>query len=616
MAFTAEAVGLRYLVTANVVGLGACVSAYALRPTGDDLREEVQTLKARMEAMQRALRLARTVAVVAMDYKVGELRQNDDGSKQVRLAEATLRQAQDDHEKAGLAVQAAPYSGEAIENAKVARDRVLDAAAKLESLRIEHSQDDNGRRQQHQRNAERLLRMARQNGGCYLKVAQHLSQLDYMLPDEYIQCFTTCLDDAPRSSFGDVAAVLEEDFGGVPLTELFDDFQREPIASASLAQVHEATYKGQKVAVKVQHRGLRETSQGDLDACAFAVKTVAKVFPDFKLGWLIDEIAPHLPIELDFHIEAQNCERARQQFQSWSNVRVPTVISERSTARVCTMSFEPGVNGADRTKLNKLGIDTHAAADLAVRAFAASTFKHGFCHCDPHSANLLFAPLKPAASDPLLVLLDHGLYKELDDDFRLEYARLWRAIVLADTKAIATSSHLLGVGENLYPLFAAMLARKPWDDIANPDLNSLKGDAPGDAALIQAYAHRYLKEITLVLDQVPRQLLLLLKMSDCLRHLERNLVGGSFSPPGDELDDPASQRRPRRRRPRGEEITSSFNSHILIAHACAEALFAHDRDFLAFARVKLRLWAFDLHQFWQRRRPVVSSLWTRSGSLP
>jgi len=584
----------RGLAAANMFAVGMCVTVFTKKPTGDALdaeREkleerlaELAAIKARFEASRRALRLATVVGRVALDYKMEEWRRkmfgDDESAKRSEAAIMELRSAQDAQEAAGLAVERAKTSEErqgGIEDAKAARSRVLAAAAEVERQELE---DNSSMEAVHRRNAERLLKMARKNGGVYVKVAQHLSQLDYLLPPAYLEVFQSCLDDAPRSSYIDVRAVVQEEFNA-SIEALFDDFQREPMASASLAQVHVAYYQGEKVAVKIQHRGLRETSGGDLDACAFAVKMVSSFFPDFRMSWLVDEIAPHLPLELDFNEEAKNCERCREQFKRWRNIRVPRILHERSTERVCTMSFEEGINGADRKKLVTANIDVDAAASLAVTAFAKSIFSYGFVHCDPHSANLLFANMEKDSRHPRLVLLDHGLYKELDPKFRLEYARLWRSIVLADTKGIAESSKILGVGD-LYPLFAAMLTQRPWDDVANPDMASLRSDSEGDAALLRGYAQRYVKEITMVLDRVPRQMLLLLKMSDCLRHLERNLVGAPYN-------------------------EKPLNSHIITAHACADALFAHDWDFKAFMRVKLRLWAYDLNEKFRFKKKATTT---------
>ena len=95
--------------------------------------------------------------------------------------------------------------------------------------------------------------------------------------------------------------MIREELGAYP-EEIFDEFEMEPIASASLAQVHVAKKKGdgKKLAIEVQHRGLRETSKGDIMALETVVRLVDRVVDDFRWGWLVDEIAPNLPLELDF----------------------------------------------------------------------------------------------------------------------------------------------------------------------------------------------------------------------------------------------------------------------------------------------------------------------------
>lgn len=99
------------------------------------------------------------------------------------------------------------------------------------------------------------------------------------------------------TAYSDVAAVIKEELGASP-DELFDGFEKEPIASASLAQVHVAYDKttGRKLAVKVQHRGLRETSVGDLFALTKTVEVLDRVFTDFTWAWISDEIAPQVRV--------------------------------------------------------------------------------------------------------------------------------------------------------------------------------------------------------------------------------------------------------------------------------------------------------------------------------
>ncbi|KAH8048168.1 hypothetical protein JL720_15881 [Aureococcus anophagefferens] len=483
---------IKYFAAANVAAVGCLGAAVALRPDADD-GADARRIVARFEALGRGARLASTLAVVAADYKRAELF----ARRRRRGGAAALRSAQDAQEKSGLQVERATTAAErraGLEAAAAAREAVLAARGRRRAAA------GGGDASIHARNAERLLALARANGGVYVKIAQHCAQLDYLLPEAYTAAFAKCLDDAPRSSWADVCAVVREELGGAPW-EIFDDFQREPIASASLAQVHRATWRGAQVAVKVQHRGLAATSAGDLDACALAVRAMAWAFPDFKLSWLVDEIAPHLPLELDFEHEAGNCARARKIFAAWPDVCVPETFAEVSGTRVLTMSFEAGVNGTARDAIESdLGLDARRTAALVSRAFAAMTFSGGCVHCDPHAANVLVR--RGPRGAPELVILDHGLYRDLDASFRLEYARLWRALATADTRGIKASAQRLGVGD-LYPLFAAMLTQRPWDDVANPDMNSLRSNGAADNAMLQAYAERYAKEITLVLDRVP-----------------------------------------------------------------------------------------------------------------
>ncbi|KAH8049377.1 hypothetical protein JL722_11907 [Aureococcus anophagefferens] len=280
--------------------------------------------------------------------------------------------------------------------------------------------------------------------------------------------------------------------------------------------------------------------------------TLAVVAADYKRAELFDR-GPSSAVEA-----AAAALRSAQDAQEKSGLQVEraTTAAERRAGLEAAAAAREAVLAAS---------EAVATAALVSRAFAAMTFSGGCVHCDPHAANVLVR--RGPRGAPELVILDHGLYRDLDASFRLEYARLWRALATADTRGIKASAQRLGVGD-LYPLFAAMLTQRPWDDVANPDMNSLRSNGAADNAMLQAYAERYAKEITLVLDRVPRQMLLLLKMSDCLRHLDRG---------------------------RGDNNTHAHG------HACADALFAEDRDVRAWLNLKLRLWAHDALEAWRGR---------------
>ena len=134
---------------------------------------------------------------------------------------------------------------------------------------------------------------------------------------------------APTTSFEDVKLIIEQE-SGCKMEDLFLSFEEKPIASASLGQVHKARLKttGEVVAVKVQHRWIKENVNGDLTMIQLGVDIAKAIFPNFKYGWLADEFKTRLPRELDFAIEAENAKRCAQIFSGNKKVSVPKVYDE------------------------------------------------------------------------------------------------------------------------------------------------------------------------------------------------------------------------------------------------------------------------------------------------
>lgn len=243
--------------------------------------------------------------------------------------------------------------------------------------------------------------------------------------------------------------MIEEDLGKHP-DELFDNFERTPIASASLAQVHVAYDKktGRKLAVKCQHRGLWETSRGDLFALTTVVRGVERLFDDFTWGWIADEIAPHLPIELDFLNEGRNAERAAKFIESSGlDCIVPKILWGDSSKRVLCMEFEEGFKATDLDAIEKAGLRKRDIASLISSVFSSQVYgRDSPVHVDPHPANVL---IREKNGKPQMVLVDHGLYKDIDNDFRIRYAKLWKSLMLADLKGVQEACKSLGIEEKV-----------------------------------------------------------------------------------------------------------------------------------------------------------------------
>ncbi|CAN1748598.1 Putative ABC1 protein At2g40090 [Linum perenne] len=392
----------------------------------------------------------------------------------------------------------------------------------------------------HLRSARKLQELFFRNGGIYIKLGQHIGQLEYLVPQEYVQTMReSMLNRCPVSSYDQVREVFKKELGQEP-EQIFSEFDPVPIASASLAQVHVArTSDGQKVAVKVQHTHMTDTAAADHATVDMIVNALHWVFPSFDYRWLVDEMSESLPKELDFLIEAKNSERCLENFWRFSphiaaSVYAPKVYWNLSTSKVLTMEYMDGAHVNDIKTIQKLGLQPKEVATLVSQAFAEMMFKHGFVHCDPHAANLIIRPLPSSRRNilgkrkPQLVLLDHGLYKELDFSTRFNYASLWKALVFADAKSIKENCVKLGAGEDLYALFAGILTMKPWNRVIDPAVDHLviRGNA-SELSELQMYASQYFPQISELLRRLPRVILLLLKTNDCLRSVNNSLEQGS-----------------------------------------------------------------------------------------
>lgn len=392
----------------------------------------------------------------------------------------------------------------------------------------------------HLRSARKLQELCFKNGGIYIKLGQHIGQLEYLVPQEYVQTMReSMLNKCPVSSYDQVCEVFKKELGETP-DKIYAEFEHVPIASASLAQVHVARMPdGQKVAVKVQHTHMTDTAAADHATVELIVNTLHWVFPSFDYRWLVDEIRESLPKELDFLVEAKNSEKCLENFRKLSPHVAPFVYAPKvhwslSTTKLLTMEFMDGAQINDVTSIKRLGLPPHEVAKLVSETFAEMMFKHGFVHCDPHAANLLVRPLPSSRKSilgkrkPQLILLDHGLYKELDFQTRTNYAALWKALIFADAKAIKENSVKLGAGEDLYALFAGILTMRPWSRVIDPAVDHLViqgGDS--DRSELQMYASQYFPQISELLRRLPRDILLMLKTNDCLRAVNNCLLQGS-----------------------------------------------------------------------------------------
>lgn len=292
--------------------------------------------------------------------------------------------------------------------------------------------------EQHRRSAEQIYGLATRMQGLLIKTCQFISSRADVAPPEYVAVLSRLQDRVPPRPYEVVARHIERELGAPP-DEIFTEFERVPIAAASLAQVHRAVTKaGRPVAVKVQYPGIARVVETDLRNLSILVWVLARIEPAFDFRVLLDEVKRYVPRELDFELEGRSAERIAREMAHRKNFRVPEIVWEHTSRRVLTMEYIDGIKISDVDALAAAGIDANEVAKIMMEAYCEQILVNGFFHADPHPGNLLVLP------GPVVVFVDFGLSKELPEDFRVNYAKLTLAVLSQDDHAMVEAFRALG----------------------------------------------------------------------------------------------------------------------------------------------------------------------------
>lgn len=254
----------------------------------------------------------------------------------------------------------------------------------------------------HDRNAHRLAHGFMRLRGVFIKLGQVLSVLGGFLPKAYGRELEQLQDSVPPHRFNDIRKRLVEAFGPDAL-DRFDRFDEEPLAAASLAQVHHAVLPGgREVAVKVLYPGVKKLIQRDLGVLRSVEPVARKLFGLIHTARVLEQLSDMLTHETNYANERKNLERMRTLFADRDDIVVPEVVDEHTAASVLTMSYEPGVKITNFGGLEEKGIDRQSVAKLLVDAYFTMLFREGVFHADPHPGNFLVRP------GPELIILDYG----------------------------------------------------------------------------------------------------------------------------------------------------------------------------------------------------------------
>lgn len=295
----------------------------------------------------------------------------------------------------------------------------------------------------HLRNARRIERTIIELQGLFIKVGQLISIMTNFLPEEFRRELEGLQDAVPPRPYVDIEARLLEEHGRPP-SEVFIQFQEQPIASASIGQVHLARLPdGTKVAVKVQYPDIEEVVRRDLNTLRRIFRIIGWFIPYQGLDELYREIRAIVMEELDYRGEAANASRIAANFKDRGDVAFPRVVEELSTSRVLVTHFETGCKITDKAGVKQLGLDRGQLARQVVEIYCQQIFTDGIYHADPHPGNLLVRP-QPGGGPPTIVFLDFGAVAEIPSNVRAGIVELIQGALLRDTHRIVSAMKQMG----------------------------------------------------------------------------------------------------------------------------------------------------------------------------
>lgn len=281
--------------------------------------------------------------------------------------------------------------------------------------------------------AERMRLVLEELGPTFIKLGQFLSTRSDILPPNYVEEFAKLQDNVPPFSYTEVAAELQREFG-MEISELFSSFTREPLAAASIAQVHRAVLKtGEEVVVKVRRPGIVDLIETDIEALTLLAMMSEKHLPNSEIYdpvGQIRELARTIRRELDLSLEGRTIERFAANFAGDSSVYFPKVYWQYTSKAALTMELIEGLKVSDIESLTEAGLDLKLIAKRGADAFVKMVLQHGFFHGDLHPGNILILP------GNVIGMLDFGMTGRIDPFLKRYLTDILLAILKRDAEEV------------------------------------------------------------------------------------------------------------------------------------------------------------------------------------
>jgi len=282
-------------------------------------------------------------------------------------------------------------------------------------------------------------------GPTFIKIGQQFSTRVDILAQEYVDQLAELQDQVPPFDSETAVAIVQKELGK-PVDQIFERFDRDPIAAASLGQVHRARLRGQEIVVKVQRPALKELFDIDLKNLRVIAEYLQKIDPKSdgaKRDWvaIYDECATVLYEEIDYSKEAANAELFAKNFRNIDYVKVPKIYWEFTTPQVLTMEYVPGIKINRISALDQLGVDRQKLARYAVESYLEQILRHGFFHADPHPGNIAVDD----ANGGRLIFYDFGMMGSINPNIREGLLETFYGVYEKDPNKVLQAMIQMGV---------------------------------------------------------------------------------------------------------------------------------------------------------------------------
>jgi len=301
---------------------------------------------------------------------------------------------------------------------------------------------------------ERFRMALEELGPSFIKLGQILSTRPDLISPEYLDELAKLQDNVPPFSFTEVKEIFLAETGKKP-NELFREFDEQPMAAASLGQVHRGRLQnGKAVVIKVQRPNIENIIAVDLEILAH-LASLAEQYLEGVQGHrpsaIVEEFAKNLSQELDYSVELTNIQRFARQFMGNKNIYVPIVYPDFSTERILTMEYIDGIKASKVDTLRSQGFDLRLIAERGAKLLMEQVFVHGFFHGDPHPGNIFILP------DNIICFLDFGMMGRLSRKDRNDFTDLMISIVTNNDRRI--TGGVIGITNQLGKLDHDALSR-------------------------------------------------------------------------------------------------------------------------------------------------------------